>query len=66
MQHLKQLMTDVVRDLAVIINKNGKFITVFNGSKKSELCLSMIKRNIKCKNAAIIIRLYKSLVRPRL
>ena len=26
----------------------------------------MIKRNIKCKNAAIIVRLYKSLVRPRL
>ena len=26
----------------------------------------MIKRNIKCKNAAIIMRLYKSLVRPRL
>ena len=26
----------------------------------------MIKRNIKCKNTAIIIRLYKSLVRPRL
>ena len=26
----------------------------------------MIKRNIRCKNAAIIMRLYKSLVRPRL
>ena len=26
----------------------------------------MIKRNIKCKNAAIIMRLYKSLMRPRL
>ena len=26
----------------------------------------MIKRNIICKNAAIIMRLYKSLVRPRL
>ena len=26
----------------------------------------MIKRYIKCKNAAIIMRLYKSLVRPRL
>ena len=26
----------------------------------------MIKRNIKCKNAAIIMKLYKSLVRPRL
>ena len=39
---------------------------MFNGSKKSELCLGMIKRNTKCKNAAIIMRLYKSLVRPRL
>ena len=28
--------------------------------------LGIIKRNIKCKNAAIIMRLYKSLVRPRL
>ena len=28
--------------------------------------LGMIKRNIKCKNAAIIMRLYKSLMRPRL
>ena len=26
----------------------------------------MFKRNIKCKNAAIIMRLYKSIVRPRL
>ena len=26
----------------------------------------MVKRNIKCKNAAIIMRLYKSLVRTRL
>ena len=26
----------------------------------------MIKRNMKCKNAAVIMRLYKSLVRPRL
>ena len=28
--------------------------------------LGMIKRNIKCKNAAIIMRHYKSLVQPRL
>ena len=39
---------------------------VFNGSKKANCVLGMIKRNIKCKNAAIIMRLYKSLVRPRL
>ena len=34
--------------------------------KKSNCVLGMIKRNIKCKNAAIIMRLYKSLMRPRL
>ena len=40
---------------------------MFNGSKKKTNCvLDMIKRNIKCKYAAIIMRLYKSLVRPRL
>ena len=35
-------------------------------AKKANCVLDMIKRNIKCKNAAIIMRLYKSLVRPRL
>ena len=35
-------------------------------AKKANCVLVMIKRNIKCKNAAIIMRLYKSLVRPRL
>ena len=35
-------------------------------AKKSNCVLGMIKRNIKCKNAANIMRLYKSLVRPRL
>ena len=35
-------------------------------AKKANCVLGMIKRNIKCKNAAIFIRLYKSLVRPRL
>ena len=34
-------------------------------AKKANSVLGMIKRNIKCKNAAIIMRLYKSLVRPR-
>ena len=43
------------------------FGTVFNGNEKKANCvLGMINRNIKCKNAAIIIKLYKSLVRPRL
>ena len=39
---------------------------MFNGSKKANYILGMIKRNIKSKNAAIIMRLHKSLVRPRL
>ena len=39
---------------------------MFNGSKKKNCVLDIIKRNIKCKSAAIIMRLYKSLVRPRL
>ena len=39
---------------------------MFNDSKKANCVLGMIERNIKCKNAAIIMRLYKSLVRPRL
>ena len=37
-----------------------------NGSKKANCVLGMIKRNIKSKDAAIIMMLYKSLVRPRL
>ena len=35
-------------------------------AKKANCVLGMIKRNIKCKNAAIIMRLYKPLLRPRL
>ena len=35
-------------------------------AKKANYVLGMIKRNLKCKNSAIIVRLYKSLVRPRL
>ena len=34
--------------------------------KKTNGVLGMIKRNTNSKNAAIIMRLYKSLVRPRL
>ena len=34
--------------------------------KKANCVLDMIKINIKCKNAAIIMRLSKSLVRPTL
>ena len=34
-------------------------------AKKANCVLGMIKRKIKCKNAAIIMRLHKSLVQPR-
>ena len=58
---------DVERDLGVIINKNGKYSEqCLMAAKKANYALDMIKRNIKCKNAAIIMKLYKSLVRPRL
>ena len=57
---------DVERYLGVIINKNENYSKVFNGSKKKRIVLGLIKRNIKCKNAAIIMRLYKSLVQPTL
>ena len=54
---------DVERDLGVIINKNGKYSgDCLMAVKKANCVLCMIKRNIKCKNAAIILRLYKSLV----
>ena len=55
------------RDLGVIINKNEKYLEEYlRGAKKTNCVLGMIKRNIKCQNAAIIMRIYKSLVRPRL
>ena len=59
---------DVERDLVVIINKNGRYSEqCLIPAKIANCVLGMIKRNMKCKNAAIIImRLYKSLVRPRL
>ena len=58
---------DVERDFGVIINKNGKYSKPYlMAAKKANCVLGMIKRNIKCKNAAIITRLYKSLVQPRL
>ena len=58
---------DVERDLGVIINNNGKYSEqCLMAAKKANCVLGMIKRNIKCKNAAIIMRLYKSLERPRL
>ena len=58
---------DVERDLGVIINKNGNYSEqCLIAEKRANCVLGMIKINIKYKNAAIIMRLYKSLVRPRL
>ena len=55
------------RDLGVIINKNGNYSEqCLMAAKKANCFLGMIKRNIKCKNSAIIMRLYKFLLRPRL
>ena len=59
-------IVDVERDLGVIINKNGKYSEqCLMAAKKANCVLGMIKRNIKCNNAAIIMRLYKSLLRPK-
>ena len=55
------------KDLGVIINKNRKYSKqCLMAAKKANCVLGMIKRYIKCKNAAIVMRLHKSLVRPRL
>ena len=53
---------------AVIIIKNGKYSEqcLMAAKKKVNCVLGMITRNIKCKNAANIMRLYKSLLLPRL
>ena len=60
-------IVDVERDLGVIINKNGKYLEqCLMAAKKGNCVLGMMKRNIKCKNASIIMRLYKFLVRPSL
>jgi Reverse transcriptase (RNA-dependent DNA polymerase)/Endonuclease-reverse transcriptase len=55
------------RDLGVIIDKNGKSSEqCVSAVKKANSVLGMIKRNIHFKSRDVVIRLYKSLVRPRL
>ena len=55
------------RDLGVIIANTGKAAEQCTAAvKKANAILGMIKRNIEFKSKDIIIRLYKSLVRPRL
>src|SRR5579864_8235140 len=55
------------KDLGVIVDKSGKpseqcIVAV----KKANGIFGMIKRNIKFKSKNVIVKLYKSLVRPRL
>jgi hypothetical protein len=55
------------RDLGVLIDKSGKSAEQCAlAVKKANGILGMIKRNIKFKSKNVIIKLYKSLVRPRL
>jgi ribonuclease P/MRP protein subunit RPP40 len=55
------------RDLGVIMDCTGKSSEqCVMAVKKANSVLGMIKRNIKFKSKEVIVRLYKSLVRPRL
>ena len=55
------------RDLGVLVNENGKFSTQCNQVVKSaNAVLGIIRRHITCKKKDIIVRLYKSLLRPKL
>jgi ribonucleases P/MRP protein subunit RPP40 len=55
------------RDLGVIMDYTGKSSEqCVLAVKKANSVLGMIKRNIKFKSKEVIVRLYKSLVRPRL
>ena len=55
------------KDLGVLIDKSLKFSEQCNSvAKSANNILGMIKKNITCKNKSIIIKLYKSLVRPKL
>ena len=55
------------RDLGVIIDKTGKSSEqCISAVKKANSVLGMIKRNIHFKSKGIIVKLYKSLVRPLL
>ncbi len=57
----------IERDLGVMIDSNGKSSEqCMLAVKKANSVLGMIKRNIQFKSKDVIVRLYKSLVRPRL
>jgi len=55
------------RDLGVIIDNNGKCSEqCVSAVKRANAVLGMIKRNINFKSKNIMVKLYKSLVRPQL
>ena len=55
------------RDLGVIVENSGKYSEQCVMSvKKANAMLGIIKRNIHFKSKEVIVKLYKSLVRPRL
>jgi hypothetical protein len=54
-------------DLGVVMDDNGKSAgQVAKAIKKANAVLGMIKRNIHFKSKDVMVKLYKSLVRPRL
>ena len=64
-QTLKESVME--KDLGILIDNSLKFSEQCNSAAKSaNRVLGMIKRNINCKNKHIILKLYKSLVRPKL
>ena len=64
MNNVSLKRVDVERYLEVVISKNGNYLEPYIMAANSKLFL--VERNIKCKNSDIMVRFYKSLVRPRL
>lgn len=59
--------TEKERDLGVIVDKTFKFSEQCNvAANKANMQLGMIKRNIVSRDKNIILKLYKTLVRPKL
>ena len=62
---LEEIMEE--KDLGVIISSNFKVAKqCIKAANKGNQILGLIKRTIACKSKAVILRLYKSLVRPHL
>ncbi len=59
--------TNEEKDLGIMINKSLKVSSeCVAAAKKVNRALGMIRRNLIFKNRAVILKLYKSLVRPHL